>query len=547
MRSLLAISLLLAGCLHAQPGSAAGTVIDQTGKPLAEVHIRLISGDFDSDVGVTIVYGTISDSSGQFSMDGLKAGLYRVMVERAGLVQQAPGPLSMLAVKPGQHLTDYKIVMAARALIVGRVLDEYGDPVQGISVQIEPVPPAQSQGFMFGRSFGPTDDRGEFRILTQPGKYYLKASEMQRYHGPSEIRTDGTNGAPFTPTYYPSAVNAGSAAVIQVTPGQDLAGVDIRLLRASAATARTFTISGVVMGAPDNGVANVMLHYGEAPGQFLNGRGTSAGSDGKFRFTGMEPGYYIAAATYSSGKTSLQSIPVEFHLDAANESSLQLTLAPSEELTGKLELSGDAPAGQSEQRAVRLEWAGWGSNFGQESPPTAQVGPDGSFHVSGIVPGKFKPVVEPMPENGYLKEIAVDGKAVPDRVLDFTHGVGGSRLKITVSRNGGQISGRVLGRDGEPAIGLMMVLFSTDARYLDEDNAARVSDSKFSFKAIRPGKYRIIALDIAEFMQVVSGSENEELMQQLFDAAEEIEIKEGDHIYKDVPALTKLPEKKEPR
>src|SRR5208337_3480388 len=109
--------------------------------------------------------------------------------------------------------------------------------------------------------------------------------------------------------------------------------------------------------------------------------------------------------------------------------------------------------------------------------------------IGGVAPGKFKAVVDPMPENGYLKEVALDGKVAPDQVLDFAQGVGGSRLKITVSRNGGQISGKVLGKDGEPAIGLVMVLFGTDSKHLNDDNPPMVRDGKFSFKALRPGKY----------------------------------------------------------
>ena len=147
MRQLLLISLLVAGCLRAQPGSAGGVVVDQTGKPVAGVHIRLITSDPNSNESDPAVYGAVSDKAGQFSVEGLKSGLYFVMAERTGFVQQM-SRLSMLALKAGQSLTDYKITMAARALIVGHVLDEYGDPVQGIVVLVEPVNPNQSAGFM---------------------------------------------------------------------------------------------------------------------------------------------------------------------------------------------------------------------------------------------------------------------------------------------------------------------------------------------------------------------------------------------------------------
>jgi hypothetical protein len=195
---------------------------------------------------------------------------------------------------------------------------------------------------------------------------------------------------------------------------------------------------------------------------------------------------------------------------------------------------------------VRLESTGSGSIFGQATPSTGEVAPDGSFHITGVPPGKFKPIVEPMPGDGYLKEAAVDDKVLSDQVLDFTQGVGGSKLKIVVSRNGGRISGRVLDKNGEQASGLMMVFFGTDPKHMDEENAVRTSDGKFSFKGIRPGKYRVVAVDISEMMQVYNGDRNnDEIMQRFFDAGEEFEVKEGQSVSKDVPLVTKLPEKKE--
>jgi hypothetical protein len=151
-----------------------------------------------------------------------------------------------------------------------------------------------------------------------------------------------------------------------------------------------------------------------------------------------------------------------------------------------------------------------------------------------------------MPESGFVKEITVDGKAAPDDVLDFSQGVGGSKLKITVSRNGGQVAGRVLGADGEPAVGLIMIGIGTDAKSLDENNGTRVKDGHYSFKGLRPGKYRIVAFDIAELLQVLTGDMNEEdINERVFDAGTEVEVKEGDRLTKDLTALTKLPEKKE--
>lgn len=545
---LLLLSLLVAGGLNAQPGGVTGVTVDQAGAPLARVHIRLITGNFDAGEGVQKVYGADSDTTGRYSFDAIPPGLYLLWAERMGFLQKSEGPFSMLAVKPGQHLTGHKIVLTAQAVIAGRVTDEYGDPVQGVPVQTEVVS-GQPDFMMFGRRNVVTDDRGEFRLIASPGKYLVMAGQMGGPQQASEVRTDGTAGGPLVTTYFPGTASKETASAIELAAGQSLGGIDIRLLRAGPTTAaHKFTVSGVVLGTPEKGRASISLRFGEKAGELLyNGNSTVTDPDGKFSISGMQPGYYSVAASYSAGKTQLQSHSVEFHLDA-DQTGLQLTLTPGEDLAGKLEFVGEAPAGTSEKHAVRLESTGWSHPFGQGAPPASEVSADGSFRINGVAPMKYKPVVDPMPENGYVKEVAVDGKAMPDRELDFSQGVGGARLKITVSRAGGQLSGRVLDKDGDAAVGLIMVVFATDAKHIDEEDTVRTSDGKYSFKGIRPGKYRLVAVDLAEMMQAFSGDgQAENTMQRLFDAGEEIEIKDGDRITKDLPALTKVPEKKKER
>jgi hypothetical protein len=291
----------------------------------------------------------------------------------------------------------------------------------------------------------------------------------------------------------------------------------------------------------------VSLRFGEKPAELNNGNAGITEIDGTFSIRGLPPAYYSASASYSGDKTSLQSHSVEFHLEG-DQTDLQFTLAPGEDLTGKLEIVGDAPAGPPEKHTVRLEMEipGWGGQLAPSQPPAAEVAADGSFRLNRVMPVKWRAVVEPMPESGYLKEVTLDGKTAPDQMLDFSQGVGGAKLKITVSRAGGQLSGRVLDKNDEPLVGLVMVFFGTDPKHLQEGNAAHTSDGNYNFKSIRPGKYHLIAIDVGEMMQAFSGDGNEEsTMQRLFDAAEEIEIKEGDRLTKDVKALTKLPEKKE--
>src|SRR5450759_218428 len=138
-----AILLLLASaCLRAQQGSLEGTAVHAvTREPLSNVHVRLIAASF---AGITGAYGAMSDRTGHFSIATIRPGTYILLPERAGFLHVQPKggtAIPNITIKPGEHVTDYQLEMAPRAVISGRVVDEAGDPVQGLRVQSVPVTP----------------------------------------------------------------------------------------------------------------------------------------------------------------------------------------------------------------------------------------------------------------------------------------------------------------------------------------------------------------------------------------------------------------------
>jgi hypothetical protein len=209
--------------------------------------------------------------------------------------------------------------------------------------------------------------------------------------------------------------------------------------------------------------------------------------------------------------------------------NLNLVLAPGGELTGKLEMPG-SPG--TEKLSVSLELSPFGS-FG-EPPPSAEADQSGAFRIANIAPGTYGVKVTPMPENGYLKSVRLDGVETPDDELDLSRVAQGSSLKIVVSRNGGQVSGRLLDKDGEP-LGAMpaMVALVADPKEIKLDRSLKMAeDGTYRFQGIRPGKYRLLAFD--EW-----GADVLEMVKKLAASAEEIEIKEGDRKVKDLKLVGK--------
>ncbi len=178
--------------------------------------------------------------------------------------------------------------------------------------------------------------------------------------------------------------------------------------------------------------------------------------------------------------------------------------------------------------------------FGYFSGPlSGKVDSDGTFQIANVMAGKYRVTVEPLPGNGYVKTVQVDGVAAPDGILDLSHGAHGARVKVVAADGAGQLSGRVRDKDGQPIVNSStMVFLMTDPKLISEDDMTRVSspDGSYSRNGIRPGKYRLFALDLLRYGSEALQSGD---LTALFARGEEIEIKEGERVVKDVEVLEK--------
>jgi hypothetical protein len=201
----LAIAILFAVCLSAQQASLEGTTVDSlTGEPLSGVHVKLVTGIAG---GATGSYGAVSDRAGHFAIASIRPGTYLLICERSGYLyaRDANAGQPNLTLKPGQAFKDHRIEMTARAILAGRVVDENGDPVQGVTLEFVAIPPHMEAMGLPPAGQPQTDDRGEFRISVAPGKYYLKASPRGNLDEGIERRNDGSHPAQYAATFYGSA------------------------------------------------------------------------------------------------------------------------------------------------------------------------------------------------------------------------------------------------------------------------------------------------------------------------------------------------------
>ena len=518
--------LALASCLPLgaqQMAAIQGVVLNAvTGEPLANVHAAFMVRS--PDAGMSSAYGAIADEAGRFSITAMAPGTYFVLPQRAGflLVSEKDGPaIPTVTLKPGEIRMDFRIHMAPRAVISGRVLDENGDPVRHAAVHAEPPPEHAVLLALLRAGFGATDDRGYYRMSAPPGKYRVKANlEQHESDEPEESRTDGSVPAVYPPTWYPQAPSAESAAVVELQPGRETSGIDIHL----GAPVR-LTIGGVVTGIPSGSKAFVNVNALSHHGSTVNDIPVTA--DGGFSLGRLQPGTYYLFA-WTTEQNHLQSAVAELNLTGTAVSGLMLALKQPSTLTGSLEM--ETGAGDILGHTVRLEPLTGASNFGQAFMGDVHYGAvnrDGSFAIGSVTPERYRVTVRPLPEDGYVKSVRFDGTPVANAVVDLRNGANGSSLKILVSNRGARISGAVEGKSGRIADGLGFVLLlspGSEERSELWRAAAIEPDGAYRFRGIAPGRYRLF----------VMGHPGEASLSDLIARAQTIEVKEGDRIAKDL-------------
>ena len=539
MRS--AIILLLTGaCTYAQQqGSIEGTAINAlTHEPLSNVHVRLIAATFG---GVNGAYGAMSDRAGHFSIATIRPGTYILLPERPGFLHvQTKGSTAIptITIKPGQSLAGYELEMSPRAVIVGRVVDESGDPVQAVRVQAIPVSPEYSPAVLNPAPNPTTDDRGEFRIISPAGKFYLQATLNSPGVGGGErpeARSDGTTEAVYGTTFYPSSLRKDRATVVEAIAGKDVAGLEIRLARQQ----QGLSISGVVSAIPEGSVRPyVIMQWGEKAPNITNGRSTNVGADGKFKFESLQPGYYRILAQYNDGKTSLVSRMMEWTLENTEVSNVELPLTPGLQVSGKVRMEGDPPGSPAARRTVKLEPM-LGYNMGNLQKNGGEVDADGLFRMTGIMPGRYRVRVEPLPEGAYVKTVEIDGTPTAADLIDLSNVIKSVSANITLGHNAVFISGRVLDAGGDPIqTSLVMIYLVKDFSEMLTGNGTVQSDSNgtYTLKSVAPGKYKLFAIDA---LRVAGGGSALDVIRDIFNRAEEVELKEGEKITKDLKVMSK--------
>jgi hypothetical protein len=350
-----------------------------TGEPVRKAQVALM------DIGGS----TFTDAAGRFQFTDLKAGRYILSASHDGYAfGTVHGRLNLLhlALAPGEEKRDIVIHLAPLSAVTGRILDEDGDPIRQIEVQMMAYRYTASGRQLEGRSASVTNDLGEYRVFdVPPGRYYLRAS-------PPGMMSGG-HGQAYGASYYPGTPDSTAAATIEIGGGQKLEGIDLTLRPTRSANVR-----GRVMN-PGNNLMVGLLKVTEDGGSSSANTGVHD-PDGKFVLRGVSPGsYFLTAESNMAGQPWSAQLPIQ--VGAADLEGIELHLQPPMEIAGQIRIEGKSSDKLSSLTIVM-------ESGGQTRMAGGGTRADGSFLFHGLEPAVYQ-VSAQAPPDLYLKIGALVG------------------------------------------------------------------------------------------------------------------------------------------
>jgi hypothetical protein len=467
-------------------GVIRGNVTGPDGLPLRQAAVRIVG----TRTGLS--RGEPTDADGKYQAAGLPPDSYLVTASKAGYVtveygqRRASYPGKRVKVADGDaQRIDFTLPRAA--ILTGRVVDEYGDPVQGATVALlAPRFAARGRSLVSVTKSEPTNDLGRFRLVgVEAGEYVVAGTAATA--GP--YRLPG-----YSTTFFPGVSSVADASLLTIAGGDEPPAVDITLLPGRAAT-----IAGTALasnGEPYRG--RLQIAGSERSGALAApSLQTLARPDGTFEFPNVAPGDYVVQ-TIDRGALGGEFAHQFVSVADRDIRGLSLHASAGSTVSGRITFE-DSPTHPSTQ-SVRFMFLQ--TDFDLGPPPgsyRARINDDWTFEYVGL----FGPLLlrPETPPDWLLKSVRAGGMDITDKPTMF-----GRRdqsltdVEVVLTNHAAEVAGTVADARGQPVAACAVVVFSTDrnrwqraSRYIKEGSCD--ADGAFSVRALPSGEYFVTALD----------------------------------------------------
>jgi Carboxypeptidase regulatory-like domain len=542
--SFLAVFVYMVGSIFMQTTDSRtaavveGSVISKlSGAPVKSAHV--IYTRITSATGGTVSpISADTDAGGNFTLH-LPPGTYRLWVERNGFARQIYGALSPagegtnLTLAAGQQLSQVIFRLVPQGAIAGRVVDEDGDPIQSVGIQVLRFSYANGHRQLISVTGSSSNDRGEYRVFGLPaGRYLLHAalpnSPMSRPFESGALVPEVQDA--YAASYYPGVIDVDSATPVSLSEGSDLSDVNFQLHKVRALSVRG-RISSPIDKFSSSQIQVVLAHSENGMASYI-GRASAYvdSATGKFEIHGVSPGsYLLVASQLFAGHPFGGRAPIEVSAAPARE-EVSLPLSAAFDVVGTVELEG-APRGNVPNITVRLV-PSEGLALGPQ--PASKVSADGSIRLSGVTPGRWMIVVDALPEGLWLKSESFAGNEVLAGELNLTENARG-QLRIVLAANGAQIAGTITANNQPSPATVVLVPEAPELRSAHQMYQVTNTTERglFTLKSVPPGSYKLFAFQEIEPFEWFDPEE----LKLVEDMGVTLTVAEGEGALRDIVAI----------
>lgn len=507
-RAARALALLLTLCAaqalaqKEAPASVSGRVREDE-RGVAGINVVILTAD--PSQRFKPVGRARTDAEGNYRITGVPPGKYVITPMAPAYVlldisNFPPGKPLTLSAGDSVEDTDFRVMRGG--VITGRVTDADGNPVVMEPVRVTSVEQKSEQRSRF---FGvderdlSTDDRGIYRVYgIQPGRYRVSVGSDGR-----AIRAPGARY--YRRTFHPSATDESQAKVVEVTLGGEVENVDITLGQPE----KTFRVSGRFVYADTNqpvpassfGYAMIDPASGNSLGEYMGG---SPNARGEFQATGLAPGRYkLFAYPGPSESVEWYSDTTPFEITDSDVSGLVVKLHRGSTLSGVVAVEGVRDRAAAARMLAGIRIYGAATQRGEESDAVGfvrpvSVGPDGSFQMTGLRPGRLRLDVNTSEVKGLaFSRVEVNGAEQRDGVaiaegaqvsgvrLVLTYGNATLRGQLTFPGGGGALP------QGSRAVVVARRVGASETRYTK--GAEADARGRFQIEGLPAGEYDVQA------------------------------------------------------
>jgi hypothetical protein len=291
-------------------------------------------------------------------------------------------------------------------------------------------------------------------------------------------------GSQYAPVYYPGVTQIGQAEAVLVRPGDE--GEADFILR----PVKTVEVAGKVLGVNGKPASDCYVWLTETPAtEFSLNHNASPDNKGEFKIGGVPPGSYLLIAEQDSSSDERRyHAQAKIEVGDENLESVNLFFGRGTKVSGRVTtLTGSV---NTDRLSVSLVTP-------DEIIPggSSRVKKDGSFEIPDVADGSFTFDVGGLEEGYYLRSARVGHDDILTNGLQIEKGQTGGTIQAVVGLSTAQLEG-VVTQNGAAVVGARVRVSPVPEMPYNRTRAhsTRTDQSgRFSFSAIAPGDYQVIA------------------------------------------------------